>query len=93
MIDRGIFHQSYIQVDRIQNNSTNSNQKIKLSSDQNHAYGQIKESFTKNNIVLFNGVTSSGKTEIYNKIIQSILKENNQIEKDRKKLFLEMTKK
>ena len=79
MIDRGIFHQSYIQVDRIENNSTNSNQKIKLSSDQNHAYSQIKDSFIKNNIVLFNGVTSSGKTEIYIKIIQSILKENNQI--------------
>ena len=79
MIDKGIFHQSYIQVDRIQNNSINSNQKIKLSSDQNRAYDQIKESFIKNNIVLFNGITSSGKTEIYIKIIQSILKENSQI--------------
>ena len=65
MIDKGIFHQSYIQVDRIQNNSINSNQKNKLSSDQNRAYDQIKESFIKNNIVLFNGITSSGKTEIY----------------------------
>ena len=79
MIDKGIFHQSYIQVDRIQNNSINSNQKIKLSSDKNRAYDQIKESFIKNNIVLFNGITSSGKTEIYIKIIQSILKENSQI--------------
>jgi len=79
MINRGIFHESYIQVDRIQSNQKSSNKKSNLSNNQNLAYNQIKESFRKNNIVLFNGVTSSGKTEVYIKIIQSILNGSNQI--------------
>lgn len=74
MIDRGVFKESYIQIDRIQNSKINVSKEIKLSKGQNTAYNKILDSFNRNKTVLFNGVTSSGKTEIYIKIIQSILK-------------------
>ena len=79
MIDKGVFKESYIQIDRIQNSKINVSKEIKLSTGQNTAYNKILDSFNRNKTVLFNGVTSSGKTEIYVKIIQSILKKGVQV--------------
>ena len=79
MIEKGIFLESYVQVDRIQSAKKLQIKKIDLNNNQKNAFHQIVDSFGNNNIVLFNGVTSSGKTEIYIKLIQSILKEGIQI--------------
>ena len=79
MIDRGVFKESYIQIDRIQNSKINVSKEIKLSKGQNTAYNKILDSFNRNKTVLFNGVTSSGKTEVYIKIIQSILEKGVQV--------------
>ena len=79
MIDRGVFKESYIQIDRIQNSKINVSKEIKLSKGQNTAYDKILDSFNRNKTVLFNGVTSSGKTEVYIKIIQSILEKGVQV--------------
>ena len=79
MIEKEIFIESYVQIDRIQTNSNKESKKIELSDNQTNAFNDIVDSFSKKNIVLFKGVTSSGKTEIYIKLIQSILKEGTQI--------------
>ena len=79
MIDRGVFKESYIQIDRIQNSKINVSKEIKLSKGQNTAYNKILDSFNRNKTVLFNGVTSSGKTEVYIKIIQYILEKGVQV--------------
>ena len=79
MIDRGVFKESYIQTDRIQNSKINVSKEIKLSKGQNTAYNKILDSFNRNKTVLFNGVTSSGKTEVYIKIIQYILEKGVQV--------------
>ena len=79
MIEKDIFLESYIQTDRIQITNKNDSKKIDLNDNQTDAFNQIIDSFSKNNIVLFNGVTSSGKTEIYIKLIQSILKQGTQV--------------
>lgn len=50
-----------------------------LSENQNIALNKINSLFKKENVVLFKGVTSSGKTEIYITLISKLLKSNNQV--------------
>ena len=50
-----------------------------LSKDQNLAYSNIKKSFKQKDVCLLHGVTSSGKTEIYIKLIQQEINKGNQV--------------
>jgi primosomal protein N' (replication factor Y) len=52
---------------------------ILLSTDQQTAYNQIQQSFEENNVALLHGITSSGKTEIYIKLIKHILDQGKQV--------------
>jgi len=63
------------------NNFINSeyNNNNKLSDAQEKAYIEIKSNFKKNKTVLIKGITSSGKTEIYKKLIYESLKLNKQV--------------
>ena len=46
-----------------------------LSSAQQSAYNQIVDLWQSKQVVLLHGVTSSGKTEIYIKLIQKAINE------------------
>ena len=50
-----------------------------LSTVQNNAYDQIKLSFDNKPVTLLHGVTSSGKTEIYIKLIQECIENGKQV--------------
>lgn len=50
-----------------------------LSEAQQTAYDEIVQQFTAHEVVLLKGVTSSGKTEIYTKLIQRTLAEGKQV--------------
>jgi len=50
-----------------------------LSDSQQNAYIDVINNFKKNKTVLIKGVTSSGKTEIYKKLIHDSLKLNKQV--------------
>ncbi|MDG1761147.1 MAG: primosomal protein N' [Flavobacteriaceae bacterium] len=50
-----------------------------LSHAQNLAFQEIKESFNHKKVVLFQGITSSGKTEVYAHLIEEILAQNKQV--------------
>ena len=50
---------------RTQEISKKTNNKIKLSTNQKTAFEQIEKEIRKHKVILFHGVTSSGKTEIY----------------------------
>lgn len=51
---------------------------ITLSSDQSNAFHQIKNLFVEKQVVLLQGVTGSGKTEIYTKLIEENLAQGKQ---------------
>jgi primosomal protein N' (replication factor Y) len=50
-----------------------------LSENQFRAYAEIKNNFEEKDVVLLHGVTSSGKTEIYVKLIQEALDRGEQV--------------
>jgi primosomal protein N' (replication factor Y) len=56
--------------------------KFELSADQQIAYEKVQHGFSENKPVLLHGVTSSGKTEIYIRLIQE------QIDKGKQVLYL-----
>ncbi len=52
---------------------------LRLSEAQEAVYLEIKNNFNKSKPVLLHGVTSSGKTEIYIKLIKELIKTNKQV--------------
>ncbi len=52
---------------------------ITLTDEQNRAIDEIREAWTAKDVTLLHGVTSSGKTEIYIKLIQEILDQGKQV--------------
>ncbi len=52
---------------------------IRLTSGQSNAMERIKEGFAEKNAVLLHGVTGSGKTEIYIKLIKQTLERGQQV--------------
>lgn len=78
LVDKAIFEIYYIQTDRVSHgNSKNDLQE--LSEFQTQALQEIKEVFLKTDICLFHGVTSSGKTEIYSKLIKETIDKGRQV--------------
>ncbi len=79
LIDKQILEEYFIQTDRIQYSGTE-NESIKaLNKHQKNALGEIMQSFEKHNVTLLKGVTSSGKTELYVKLIDEVIKSNKQV--------------
>ena len=79
LIDKEIFEEYFIQEDRVQFGGKSSDDKIKLSEAQQKAFDTIKDSFDEKEVCLLHGVTSSGKTEIYIKLIEDCLKTGKQV--------------
>jgi primosomal protein N' (replication factor Y) len=78
LVDKNIFEFYHIQTDRIQFKGDTNSLKV-LNEFQEKALTEIKESFTKKEVTLLHGVTSSGKTEVYTKLIQEVLDKGKQI--------------
>lgn len=79
LIEKEILEEYYIQVDRVNFLGKTKEGKLQLSEAQQNAFEEIKKSFAQKEVCLLHGVTSSGKTEIYIKLIEDYLKEEKQI--------------
>jgi len=78
LIDKGVFKEYFIEVDRLKFDESTLQKTIVLSTDQAKALSEIKTELIEKDICLFHGVTSSGKTEIYVKLIEEALKSHQQ---------------
>ncbi len=81
LIEKEIFVEYFIHHDRVVFEKEDDSH-FTLSAPQQKAFNQIGESFHDDDITLLHGVTASGKTEIYIKLIEE------QIKKDKQVLFL-----
>ena len=79
LIESNILVKKVELVSRVQFDFSEKDKIKELSDDQNRAYKEIVSSFNNKNVSLLHGVTSSGKTEIYVKLINEFLKQNKQI--------------
>lgn len=68
-----------LEVSRLKSNNVEEKEIKQLSEAQETAYQQIKQSFEQYFVTLLYGVTGSGKTEIYVKLIKEQLEQGKQI--------------
>ena len=79
LIDKGILEEYHIQTDRIVFSGNTNAATKQLSAHQFNALSQIEQWFQTHETVLLHGVTSSGKTEVYVKLIENTLQNGKQV--------------
>ncbi|MBY0486840.1 MAG: primosomal protein N', partial [Flavobacteriaceae bacterium] len=79
LVDKNIFEEYYIQEDRVNFDKNKTNNNLTLSEAQQKAFIEIKDSFTTKEVSLLHGVTSSGKTEIYTRLIEEFIAQGKQV--------------
>ena len=79
LVEKNIFEEYHIQEDRVNFDKNKTENQLALSDAQQTAFTEIEKSFTEKDICLLHGVTSSGKTEIYTKLIEHYIKEGKQV--------------
>lgn len=80
LVKRGIFETYENSLSRLKDiDSISQVDEIILSGEQHEAFDSIRKQFETHDVVLLHGITSSGKTEIYIKLIQETLAQGKQV--------------
>ena len=79
LIKKGILKSEERVVSRLVDVTMDSAAEVSLSEPQEHASQEIKQRFEQFPVTLLHGVTGSGKTEIYIKLIDEVLKQGKQV--------------
>lgn len=79
LVDKNIFEEYHIQEDRVSFDKNLREKNLQLSPAQQDAFQEISNIFTEKEVCLLHGVTSSGKTEIYIKLIEHYIKVGKQV--------------
>lgn len=79
LVTSGIFEEYFIQEDRVNFDKNKIDSELTLSESQNKAFREIEKSFEEKEVTLLHGVTSSGKTEIYTKLIENYIVQGRQV--------------
>ncbi len=79
LIDKCVFEEYHIQTDRVQYSGDDNEDSKNLNSYQKSALSDIKASFKTHAVTLLHGVTSSGKTEVYVKLIEDAINNGKQV--------------
>lgn len=79
LIEKGILEEYFEQIDRIEFIGAQESGIKELNESQHLALREINAVFKEREAVLFHGVTSSGKTEVYVKLISEVLKTGRQV--------------
>ena len=78
LIDKNIFQEYYLQQDRV-SFSNSEKRNVELNDFQTKAFHEIEKVFSEKEVCLLHGVTASGKTEVYIKLIEQFLSDDKQI--------------
>lgn len=79
VVDKGILIVEDLEIGRLSQDHTEEQFLYELNEAQERALVQVKEGFQTKRPVLLHGVTSSGKTEVYIKLIEEVLAQNKQV--------------
>lgn len=79
VVDKGILIVDEVEIGRLSQDHTEEQFLYELNEAQEKALVQVKEGFQTKRPVLLHGVTSSGKTEVYIKLIEEVLAQNKQV--------------
>ena len=79
LVDKQIFEEYFIQEDRVNFEKNKIENELILSQAQQQAFDEIEKSFEDKEVSLLHGVTSSGKTEIYTKLIENNIAQGKQV--------------
>ncbi|HEY2722517.1 MAG TPA: primosomal protein N' [Chitinophagaceae bacterium] len=79
LVDKSILSIEKRSIDRLQYLPKNVMIDFELSALQKETFEKIKQSFSEKSVCLLHGVTSSGKTQIYIKLIEQYIRQGRQI--------------
>ena len=75
LIDKGVFIVNEKVVSRFEGDDLEITGEFKFNEKQQQAYTQITEEFKQKDVVLLHGVTASGKTQIYIRLIEEVVRQ------------------